>query len=174
MNRADHLMHGSVRIHMQERIDGDAAGNADASEIVADHVGNHQIFRPVLFVVRKPLRNRAVGGGNRGTLRGSFHRGTENAASVRFQKEFGRERKDAAFVKVQKRRIRNRMTGGETQEQLFRERRLFGTAAECQIRLIDVAVMNMMQNIGNLFIVFLFGELRTTSSAIMTLLSSRL
>ena len=52
------------------------------------------------------------------------------------------------------------MTGGETQKQLFRVRRLFGTAAECQIRLIDVAVMNMMQNIGNLFIVFLSGELR--------------
>lgn len=52
------------------------------------------------------------------------------------------------------------MTGGETQKQLFRVRRLFGTAAECQVRLIDVAVMNMMQNIGNLFIVFLFGELR--------------
>lgn len=52
------------------------------------------------------------------------------------------------------------MTGGETQKQLFRVRRLFGTAAECQIRLIDVAGMNMLQNISNLFSVFLFGELR--------------
>lgn len=52
------------------------------------------------------------------------------------------------------------MTGGETQKQLFRVHGLNGSAAECQIRLIDVAVMNMMQNIGNLFIVFFFGELR--------------
>ena len=95
MNSADHLVNRIIGIDMKQRIHRNGIPFANPPQIVAHHIGNHEILRQILRVRRQILRNFTGPFRDRGTLCSPFHRGAGHMPPVRrFQIQFRRQGKN--------------------------------------------------------------------------------
>ena len=114
-----HLPEGRVALDGEEAFGPDAAEAAQAAQVVAQQIDDHQVFAAVFGVVAQPLGQLAVFAGGAAAGRGSFHRTGGDAAHgpavFQLKKQLRRKGEDAvAWPGVQKGAVLDRLEAAQS------------------------------------------------------------
>ena len=94
-----HLQHAAVTAHVEQGGRVDAAGDGDATEVVAQQVDDHQVFGAVFRVLRQGGGAFGVDGFTLAGRRGALHRPRQQLAARVAHEQFGRQRHHRAAVR---------------------------------------------------------------------------
>ena len=114
-DRRCHLQQRGVTLDREEAVDADAAGGADAAEVVAQQVDDHDVLAAVLLVVVEGERGEGVFGGVEAARPGALHGARHDLAVAHAEEKLRREREDGAARKIYQRPVGHGLLAAESE-----------------------------------------------------------